>query len=124
MAQFRLEVGYSTDVGRLRKRNEDSYAVYSPAVEHAMAEPLQGMLLVADGMGGERAGDRASQMAAEGLHQCFASGTYRSWPEFGNGNAERIGENLALIEHHERYFSTRPGATAFRLRRARAARQC
>lgn len=82
MARFKLEVGYSTDVGRLRKRNEDSYAIYAPEDGLAKADPLQGMLLVADGMGGERAGDRASQMAAEGLHQCFASGVYRSWPEF------------------------------------------
>ena len=85
MARFKLEVGYATDVGRLRKRNEDSYAVFAPTDSQAEVEPLQGMLLVADGMGGERAGDRASQMAAEGLHQCFASGVYRSWDEFQNG---------------------------------------
>lgn len=86
MARFSLEIGYATDVGRLRKRNEDSYAVFTPNPAYPGGEPLQGMLLVADGMGGERAGDRASQMAAEGLHQCFASGVYRSWAEYTNGS--------------------------------------
>lgn len=89
MARFTLDVGYATDIGRLRKRNEDSFAVLTPpdaAVDTSAATPLQAMLLVADGMGGERAGDRASQMAAEGLHQFFASGLYRSWPEYIRGN--------------------------------------
>ena len=96
MARFSLEVGYATDVGRMRKRNEDSYAVFTPNPAHPGGEPLQGMLLVADGMGGERAGDRASQMAAEGLHQCFASGVYRSWTEFGNGVGEGTWVNDVL----------------------------
>ncbi len=78
-ARFAIDVGYATDVGRMRQRNEDSYAIYAPAESEL---PLAAMLLVADGMGGERAGDRASQMAAEGLHQLFANGLYRSWPEF------------------------------------------
>lgn len=77
--RFTIDVGYATDVGRMRQRNEDSYAIYAPPESEL---PLGAMLLVADGMGGERAGDRASQMAAEGLHQFFANGLYRSWPEF------------------------------------------
>jgi protein phosphatase len=43
---------------------------------------LDALLLVADGMGGERAGDRASRMAAEGVRSRFASEVYREWPEF------------------------------------------
>ena len=87
MSPFRLLVGYSTDVGQMRKRNEDSFAVFTPAAEvkpnpDLSANPIAGLLLVADGMGGERAGDRASQMAAEGLHQVFVSGLFKSWDEF------------------------------------------
>lgn len=81
MSPFRLHVGYSTDVGQLRKRNEDSFAVYTPPNSHPEG-PVGGLLLVADGMGGEQAGDRASQMAAEGLHQFFASGLFKTWGEY------------------------------------------
>lgn len=80
-SRFILDVGYATDVGHIRKRNEDSYAIHLPPKEDDGTSRLRGMLLVADGMGGERGGDRASQLAAEGLHQCFVSGLYRTWPE-------------------------------------------
>lgn len=81
MARYRLEVGSATDVGRQRQRNEDSFAVFVPQTGELNPSQLAGLLLVADGMGGERAGDRASRMAAEQLRQTFSSGTYRSWPE-------------------------------------------
>ena len=76
-----LDVGFATDVGRMRERNEDSLAVYRRPEGEESLPMVEALLLVADGMGGERGGDRASQMAAEGLHQCFASGLFRSWPE-------------------------------------------
>lgn len=81
MPPFRMRVGFATDVGQLRKRNEDSYAVYTPP-KGVDGGPVAGLLLVADGMGGEQAGDRASQMAAEGLHQFIASGLFKTWDEF------------------------------------------
>jgi len=81
MARFRLEVGSATDVGRQRQRNEDSLAVFVPVTGEQNPSQLAGLLLVADGMGGERAGDRASQMAAEQLRQTLSSGVFRGWPE-------------------------------------------
>lgn len=46
-------------------------------------------------------------------------------PRFGNGDHARVGENLALIEHHREYFDQQPDAEAFRLRRAALyARRC
>jgi PPM family protein phosphatase len=78
---FQLEVGHATDVGRQRQRNEDSLAVFVPSTD-ADPSQLAGLLLVADGMGGERAGDRASRMAAEQLRFWFSSGAYRSWSQF------------------------------------------
>jgi protein phosphatase len=84
-SRFSLDVGYATDVGKVRQRNEDSYAIHLPPKDTQKdtqrASRLRGMLLVADGMGGERGGDRASQMAAEGFHQCFVSGLFLTWPE-------------------------------------------
>ena len=78
MVRFRLEVGFATDVGRLRKRNEDSYVVYLPSQDDNPSD-LLGLLLVADGMGGERAGDRASQTAAERVHEWMSSGEWKTW---------------------------------------------
>lgn len=65
VARFKMEVGTATDVGRQRRRNEDRFATYLPAPEDD-AE-LSGVLLVADGMGGERGGAEASQLAVERL---------------------------------------------------------
>jgi len=50
-----LRAAASTDVGRRRQANEDRYAM----------APDLGLYLVADGMGGHRAGQVASEMAAE-----------------------------------------------------------
>lgn len=87
MARFSLEVGFSTDVGRQRRRNEDSYAVFVPYPGEGNPSQLAGLMLVADGMGGERAGDRASQLTAERLRHWFSTGTYSSWPEFSGDRA-------------------------------------
>ena len=52
-----LEVAHLTDVGNVRQYNEDSVAV----------DLARGILALADGMGGHRAGEVASRMATEML---------------------------------------------------------
>jgi protein phosphatase len=52
---MQLRVGAATDIGRVRAHNEDAYA--------SVAE--QGLFVVCDGMGGEEAGEVASQMAID-----------------------------------------------------------
>lgn len=61
-----------TDVGLQRDHNEDSYAVLSE----------YGLFIVADGMGGHRAGDVASRLATDSIAEFFKStaGEDVTWP--------------------------------------------
>ena len=61
---MRLVVGAATDVGRIREINEDAYLV----------DEGMGLIAVADGMGGHRAGEVASVTALEALRAAVRQG--------------------------------------------------
>lgn len=63
-----LQVALTTHEGRVRTRNEDDWATPDRAGVPAAARKARGeLLIVADGMGGQAAGEVASRMTAEGL---------------------------------------------------------
>ena len=59
---MRIDVGATTDLGRVREVNEDSFLVEAP------------LYAVADGMGGHRGGDVASRLALETVESLFRKG--------------------------------------------------
>jgi protein phosphatase len=61
---FHIEAFGRSDVGQVRVRNEDTLAV----------EPTQGIVVVADGMGGAPAGDLASALAVQEVARSLHSG--------------------------------------------------
>jgi len=83
-----IDYGCYTDVGRVRQRNEDA----------AKVSPDLFLYAVADGMGGHRAGDRASRIAVQTLHDFFASEEDGHELDADNLRAAFMAANRNIIE--------------------------
>lgn len=68
-----LSFGYSTDVGRLRKLNEDSLLVLDLACNNRSTLRSFGLFVVADGMGGHESGEIASGLFIQTVAQYSAA---------------------------------------------------
>lgn len=89
-----VDVGFSTDVGRVRTKNEDNYFVCDPGM-HDIAN--RGMFFaVADGMGGHHGGEMASHLAIETVGQFFNDSptTESHLEEFVAKLIERANDNI------------------------------
>jgi len=60
---MRLDIGALSDIGRRKKRNEDSYGVYGEDTPDLALFDEGALLCVADGLGGHIAGEIASKLA-------------------------------------------------------------
>lgn len=84
-----------TDVGRVRSNNQDSIG------EFIQREPSLRLLVVADGMGGHRGGEVASQMAVEAVRAAFQGGG-DSPPEVLRAALERANQQVNEASQRDR----------------------
>ncbi|WP_437973301.1 protein phosphatase 2C domain-containing protein [Sorangium sp. So ce295] len=112
--QLAIEAAAQSDVGRRRSHNEDSFA----------ALPCLGLFMVADGLGGNAAGEVASRMAIEVVKSCFEEDEdlEETWP-YGTGSPHDRDEvrlvmsvrraNRAIYEASQKKEEVRGMATTF-----------
>ncbi len=75
--KLKIQVGFGTDRGLVREINEDSFCVFVPFEESEEEEGFRAVLGVADGMGGHKAGDRASHFITEQINFAFVKLKYK-----------------------------------------------
>jgi hypothetical protein len=68
----RLDAGAATSVGMVRKRNEDSFLIQQLTWANLDQRHELAVAVVADGLGGREAGDRASHMTVQALGAALA----------------------------------------------------
>lgn len=80
-----LQLGHATNVGLERATNEDSYLVLTPP---GVSPPVDGLLLVADGVGGTNAGEVASGMLVDAFRGWFVDNTYGQQVHYNPANPD------------------------------------
>jgi len=92
---------YLTDAGKVRSHNEDSVTI----VKNSSGEEL---LLVADGMGGHRAGEIASSLAVTHFGKRFSAiSSIGSLKDAYNWITDNVSEiNEAILEYAENHFDS------------------
>jgi PPM family protein phosphatase len=96
---MRLAIQAATDLGQKRARNEDSWEIWSPT-DPAERERRGVLLVLADGMGGARSGDVASQLAVETMVRVYREAAGAD--ALANLEAALIAANRAIFAENER----------------------
>lgn len=84
-----LQAYGASDKGRVRSNNEDFWAF----------EPSCGLCVVADGMGGHKAGDIASRLAVDAIVGFMRDGGAEGWPFGFDPSLSRTGNRLRTSVH-------------------------
>jgi PPM family protein phosphatase len=105
----RLSIGSCTDVGAVRSRNEDS--IFVEPLDSAEAAAYGWLGIVADGLGGHRRGDLASQLAVQTTREVFYGEQRSSSGDTARASPADSADRLRLAVE-------RANATADRLRAA------
>ncbi len=98
-----IEVSGQSDIGCIRKNNEDSFGYWEPEPEDEQQFVRKGRLMVvADGMGGYEGGQEASRLAVDTL-----IAVYRDFP--GSDPQQALNDGLQTAhEEIRRYASAHP----------------
>ena len=103
---WRLRTGWGTNVGTARKGGVDEDSVFAMTLSRAFAEHPEtfGAFVVADGMGGQAAGEVASKMAIETIAAAVLRELGAAWVGGGALESEAIETTLrnAITAAHER----------------------
>lgn len=92
-----LIIGHATHTGRVREINEDSYLILAPPHVHV---PVDAFLMIADGVGGENAGEVASGLLAEMFWRWFANNDYAALVHYNRTHPDYFIVVLKdLLEH-------------------------
>lgn len=111
---LQITLGFASDVGLQRKINEDSFTIFTPFPGEVNPSGFDAVLCVADGMGGEAAGEIASALATSRIREWFTSGAYLQWQGMAAPEADPI---PGLLKHaivrinREIYTQSRNNAT-------------
>jgi len=98
-----IRCGRATDVGMVRKENQDALGML-PEGATTLADPRGVLFIVADGMGGLRAGRRASELALATIMSAFS-------PVDADGIPAAL--SSALIEANRRVFDEGSSTPAY-----------
>jgi len=92
-----IEVSGQSDIGCLRKNNEDSFGYWEPEDDETFARKGR-LAIVADGMGGYEGGQEASRLAVDTL-----VATYRGFE--GDDPRQALVEGLQAAHHQIRHYA-------------------
>ncbi|NJK80937.1 MAG: Stp1/IreP family PP2C-type Ser/Thr phosphatase [Chloroflexaceae bacterium] len=107
--RLRLRMAARSDTGQMRQNNEDTSYTGILTTAGGAAIPL---LLVADGMGGAQAGERASSLAAETVRRELTSCLQASTPPDGNAWAALLRD--VVINANSQVYQEARGNTQLR----------